>query len=182
MQYITELQDAHNDWTYGQLRAEWKKKYHRDISNWKINNILQSASPPFSEKVLREESMARNTLEAIEFRAQYCLRAIRWDRDDLVFIDETGFNKHLRRTRGRSRVGVNAVKPLKTTAGIRLNMCCAVSPRWGVVHYQITEDKWGQRMFASFLTAMQRNPVMQTSKITDEYVARCTDHVCKCYQ
>ena len=82
-----------------------------------------------------------------------------------MFLNETGFNKHIRRRRGRSRVGVNAVQLVRTAAGVRLNMCCAVSARWGIVHDEITTGEWNQQMFASFLTQMMRSPVFQTSKI-----------------
>ena len=82
-----------------------------------------------------------------------------------MFLDETGFNKHIRRNRGRSRVGVNAVQLVKTAAGVRLNVCCAVSPKWGILHYEITTGKWNQHMFASFLTKLLSGPVFQTSKI-----------------
>ena len=58
-----------------------------------------------------------------------------------MFLDETGFNQHIRRRRGRSRVDVNAVQLVRTAAGVRLNMCCAVSLRWGIVHDEITTAK-----------------------------------------
>ena len=60
--YITELQDAHNEWAYDQLRAAWKDKYHRTISDWKIGQVLRASDPPFSEKLLREERTLRATL------------------------------------------------------------------------------------------------------------------------
>jgi transposase len=83
----------------------------------------------------------------------------------LIFIDETGFDKNIRRKRGRSRKGKGAVQVLKTAAGVRLNLCCAVSPRWGIVHYEIITGSYDQYVFSSFLTELMKSPVMQTSKI-----------------
>jgi hypothetical protein len=104
----------------------------------------------------------RNSPENIEKRKQYSLRAITWDKEKLIFIDESGFTKHIVRKRGRSRKSKIAVQIQKTAAGTRLNVCAAVSPVFGLVYHEVITSTWNQVQFSGFLTRLMARPLMQS--------------------
>ena len=92
------MQDEHNEWRYKDIRAEFEKRFNKKISDGKINTILKEGK--FSEKNLQQVPAERNSPENIEKRKQYSLRARNWAKKDLIFIDESGFTKHIVCRRG----------------------------------------------------------------------------------
>ena len=86
-----------------------------------------------------------------------------WDRSRLIFLDETGFDKHIHRRRGRSQRGRPAYFTEPTAAGNRLNMCAAVSPEFGLVMHRVLLTSWNQAEFASFMQALVAHPLLQSA-------------------
>ena len=72
----------------------------------------------FSTKQIRIIPEARNDPDNIEARAVYCQWAGDIDEKDLVFVDEPGFNLHLRRKRARSRIGEHASVEVPTSGKV----------------------------------------------------------------
>jgi hypothetical protein len=111
-QSICEWQDEKNDITYAQIREKFKQKYPDSslpLSNFLIYQTLTTAAPRnFSTKQLEHVPRERNTPENIRKRKEYCQIASRWNDTDLIFSDEFGVNLHIKRGRGRSRVGTPA--------------------------------------------------------------------------
>jgi len=106
---ICQAQADHNDWGYEQLKKAWKEARPdstRCPSNYTIHKWLKEAD--FTDKLLIPVPQARNAPYNIEARKEYCARAAGWDRDALVFIDETSFDRNLHRSRGRSKKGTVA--------------------------------------------------------------------------
>jgi hypothetical protein len=106
---LGEIQDRNNAITYKDLREQWKDatgNYEKKLSNATINKILKEQK--FSTKCLYHTPLERNSIENIEKRKQYSIEAASYDINDIVFLDETGFNLHTNRNRGRSRIGVRA--------------------------------------------------------------------------
>ena len=157
---VEKMQDDHNEWRYKDIRQEFKRLFNKDISDWKISSILNAGN--FTEKNLQQVMAQRNSPENIEKRKQYSLRAITWDKEKLIFIDESGFTKHIVRKRGRSRKSKIAVQIQKTAAGTRLNVCAAVSPVFGLVYHEVITSTWNQVQFSGFLTRLMARPLMQS--------------------
>ncbi|MGH7239586.1 MAG: IS630 family transposase [Candidatus Saccharimonadales bacterium] len=149
---LVEIQNRHNDATYAQLRGMWKQQTgsNKKLSDAKIYTILQQHN--FSTKNLVPVPVARNTPEAIHKRYEYCVEAITWPREQIVFIDETGFDKHMHRRRGRSKKGTLATYSEPTNAGGRVNVCAAVKHGVGLLAYTIILTSWNQKEFAAFMT------------------------------
>jgi len=125
---------------------------NKKLSNGTIHRILQQYN--VTTKTLEHIPIARNSLEVKLKRKAYCLEAISWDRESLVFIDETGFNLHLHKRRGRSSRGAPAVALETNNPGERLNVCAAVSPAHGLLYYRIKVGSWDQWEFRDFINQL----------------------------
>ena len=89
--------------------------------------------------------------ENIEARKQYCLRAIRFEENDLCFVDETGFNLHTSRRRGRSRIGERAYRESVSQRGGNISLCAAISPKRGLLHYKVKLGAFNSEEYVAFL-------------------------------
>ena len=88
-------------------------------------------------KLLRTLPLSRNTTEAIQSRREYAeifLREMPADRRTIIWLDECGFNLHLRRRHGRARSGMRATVTVPNSRGQNLSECAAMSKE-GLVHY-----------------------------------------------
>ena len=111
---MATLQIENNKWTYEQIRQEWRRwwsRRHNDEeaptpSDYTLRRAYDEAD--ITDKNLEWVPEARNDASHIEWRKTYCTEAITWDRHKLIFIDETGFNKHTHKRRGRSVRGQRA--------------------------------------------------------------------------
>ena len=74
--------------------------------------------------------------------------------DQLVFVDECGFNLWTSRTKGRSPVGQRAVRIVNRQRGANLTVCIAVSPRYGLVHYMFVRGGMTKIIFAQFVNEL----------------------------
>ena len=99
---------------------------------------------------------SRDTPELIERRRLYCLDAIHWPRDTLIFIDEVGFDRNQKRRRGRSRRGRPATLTVPDSQGPRINVCAAVSPQYGMVQYEPVLGTWDSFRFRDFMSRLTR--------------------------
>lgn len=160
---LIQLQQQHNDWTYSQLRSEWQRMTNssKHLSNGTIKAMLDRNH--ITSKNLIPIPVARNTQAAIDERKGYCEQAITWDRDMLIFIDETGFDKHLYRKRGRNTRGRIATYSQVTSAGNRLNVCAAVSPVYGIIMYRVLLSSWNQEEFSHFINDLLKHPLVNHS-------------------
>jgi len=151
---LADIQNTHNDATYKQLRALWQQQTgsNKPLSNGKIASILKTHH--ITSKNLIPVPVARNTPANIQKRAEYCLRAMTWDRDKVIWIDETGFDKHIHRRRGRSPRGKIATYTEPNNAGGRVNICAAVNSVMGLLSYRMLLTSWNQDEFAEFISKL----------------------------
>ena len=159
---VCDAQAANNDASYEQLRQAWRAANPtstRCPSNDTIHKWL--AEEDFTNKRLIPVPQARNQPFNINARKAYCIEAAGWDRDTLVFIDETSFDRNLHRTRGRSKKGTVATYTRLNSPGPGIKVCAAVSPTWGLVMYEAQLTAWNGEDFARFLTALCQLPTMQ---------------------
>ena len=156
LNYVAQLQKEHNEWTYSQLRAAWREKFGsaKKLSNHIIWKALSISN--ITTKMLEEEPEARDDPETIATRKAYC-QAIHWSRDSIIFIDEVGYTLWQRR-RGRSVRGRPARVKLTNAKGPRINVCAAVSPRYGLVYYQCLLTSCNGERFRDFMHHLSGSP------------------------
>ena len=175
---MATLQIENNKWTYEQIRQEWRRwwsRRHNDEeaptpSDYTLRRAYDEAD--ITDKNLEWVPEARNDASHIEWRKTYCTEAITWDRHKLIFIDETGFNKHTHKRRGRSVRGLRAHAIETNSAGSRLNICAAVSPVLGMVKYEIMLTSYNKDEFSHFMQGLLEHPLLQ-----NESCIICMDNV-----
>ena len=165
---LADIQEQHHQWTYDQVRAEWKLwwsgQHNGGDAPTPSNFTLAKALDMFnkSTKNLEWVPETRNDDEHIEWRFKYCTEAINWTRGNLIFVDETGFNKHIHRKRGRSAKGTRAHALETNSAGPRINLCAAVSTAQGLVKYKCILTSYNTAEFANFMQELLETPLLQT--------------------
>jgi len=102
LKYVADLQNEHNEWTYQQIRRAWQEHFQisKKLSDWTIHRALNLHG--FTSKNLTLIPESRDDPATIEERRKYCLKAAHWPRDAVIFIDEVGFTRNQKRTRGIS--------------------------------------------------------------------------------
>ena len=76
------------------------------------------------------------------------------NREELVFIDETGFNFHCVRTRGCAHRGQRAVRVVNGRRGGNFTLCLAISNTRGLVFHTLQDRGMTSEKFIEFLEAV----------------------------
>ena len=73
-----------------------------------------------------------------------------------VYIDESGFNIHLMRTRGRAPAGTRAVRTVCGSRGRNISFITAISNQLedGIIYHEVVEGSVNQDMFAGFIQSI----------------------------
>jgi transposase len=102
---------------------------------------------------LRAIPETRNSPNNIEARLQYAQwfsEHIPYDRRSVIFIDECGFNLHLRRKFGRAKIGENATILVPASKGRNVSMAAALNED-GMVYLKIRIGGYNAFLFKEFL-------------------------------
>ena len=125
---------------------------HQEDEQWQDSQPIERVSSdhegPHSTPSCSQHS--RDHREAAGVR----MEAMQWSRDEVIFIDETGFDKHIHRRRGRSKRGTLATYTQPNSAGTRVNVCAAVKPAVGLLSYRLLLTTWNQKEFAAFINQL----------------------------
>ena len=73
-----------------------------------------------------------------------------------VYIDESGFNIHLMRTRDRAPAGTRAVRTVCGSRGRNISFISAISNQHedGIIYHEVVEGGVNQDMFAGFIQSL----------------------------
>ena len=73
-----------------------------------------------------------------------------------VYIDESGFNIHLMRTRGRAPAGTRAVRTVCGSRGRNISFITAISNQYpdGIIYHEVVEGRVNQGMFAGLIQSI----------------------------
>ena len=73
-----------------------------------------------------------------------------------VYVDESGFNLHLMRTRGRAPVGERAIRTVCGSRGRNVTFITAISDRHedGIIYHEIVDGGVNKKRFADFLQSL----------------------------
>jgi len=103
-------------------------------------------------KKLDDASVERNSLATKEKRREYAAwLAAEGVNQNMVYLDECGFNLHTRRTSGGARVGQRAVRQVAASRGKHLNLLMAISPAVGIIFHEIIIGSVNGERFQYFL-------------------------------
>ncbi len=160
-QLAEEIQDNCSTKTYRQILDELFDATGEDFAISTISKKLLNAPVRFTTKTTVRIPIERNTPSLIASRAEYCKEAARWEVDEILFLDETGFNLHLARHRGRSRIGTRATVVQPSSKGANITVVAALSPKRGLVHWKSKLGSFCAPDYAEFVRECLRLPALQ---------------------
>ena len=148
---VIELQDANHSATLRKIADEFKEASGQSISSSSVSRIL--ADNDFTTKQLIHLPAERNSPANLRLRADFSLWVVEQDRSSLVFVDETGFNLHLRRKRGRSKKARRAYVQQPANKQVNISVLAALSPTRGLLKFEMkigAYDADGKAFFSFF--------------------------------
>lgn len=127
-----------------------------------INNGLRELK--ITLKLASAELDRMNNPRTLELRQKYAREFTQWvpqQREKLIFIDECGFNLHLRRSQARSKIGSRARIVLPTVRGRNVTLIAAIN-NGGVVHQMVIANSTvNADRFKTFLQGLLEKIVPQ---------------------
>jgi len=139
------------DVTLRELRTRLATELTIEVTKKTISNALKRSG--FTVKLLRRLPASRNCTATIEARfvyAQKYLNEAPADRRSIIWIDECGFNLHVRRTCGRSRRGERASITVANGRGHNVSVCAAMSEE-GFLHEKLRPGAYNAEEFCVYL-------------------------------
>ena len=105
-------------------------------------------------------------------------------RENLLYLDEAGFNLHTVRTRGRARVGERAVRQVLAARGRNLNLILTISARGGIVYYETVVGSVTAEVMAHYFDNLSEvieeeqavDLIMDNAPVHNGATMRCNNH------
>ena len=190
--YLVEQQYADHEKTYQQLQTAFKAKFNKNIDCSTIKRIIVDEND-YTTKMLIKVPIQRNLPVNIAKRKEYCVRMIMKEKKKLVFIDESPFHLHMRRSRGRSLRGRRAFSLVKgSRSDFSVSVLAAMCPTIGLMYYEISSHKNDGDRFCEFFANLLKNvlvfqsrsfefvmdnaPIHQAKKLEDVLEGQRVDH------
>jgi transposase len=146
--------DERPDLTLSQLRDRLMDELSIIVSTKSISNALDRIG--FTTKLLRSLPISRNCPETVQARREYAQRFFSDappDHRNIIWVDECGFNLHLRRRFGRfgrARRGQRATIEVPNSRGHNISVCAAMSEE-GFLHEHLFPGAYNTERFCVFL-------------------------------
>ena len=102
--------------------------------------------------------LGRNTPTTIENRYEYVRQSIRNSNERTIFLDEAGFNLHLRRHRGRNVIGKRATTSLPSSRGGNISVMIALSQN-GILHHHVQLGSYNAEKLLQFSISLWMTPL-----------------------
>jgi hypothetical protein len=148
---LAHMVDARPDITLQQLQTRLLGEFGVNVTSKTISTALTKIG--FTFKLLRPIPESRNTPETIESRHQYARAFMETgpiNQRDIIWVDEVGFNLHLRRTHGRARRGQLASMVVPNGRGRNISIAAAMSED-GFLYHKINMGAYNAVLFMAFL-------------------------------
>lgn len=123
------------------------------------NNIIHSSVPTicrtlkemnYTRKVLTKIPINRNSAENKNIRCVYGNELANISDNNLIFVDETGFNLHLAPRRGYSPINQKCFINVPNSKGTNVSLLCAISVH-GIVAWAIKIGPFDSEAFRNFI-------------------------------
>jgi hypothetical protein len=155
-QRVCALQREHNEWTQQQIIDQLKRErddvdasedtpldlmaalMHHLPAQQTVSDILRRRG--FSEKRLTIECEAKNEERVKDLRFDYhAAYSALHTAQNTIFFDETAWSSTTTRHRGRSEIGVPAVKKADVVKGVHISVVAAFTPERGIIAWKSFE-------------------------------------------
>ena len=103
----------------------------------------------------------RNTRENIAKRKVFAQEMGQILEERLVYIDESPFNLHMNRKRGRSKKGRRAYNEVKGSRGANITVLAAFSASHGLIKYIAQTGSFTQESYNAFFQELLREPSIE---------------------
>jgi transposase len=116
-----------------------------------VSNALTKMK--YTIKLLRTIPASRNCPTTVQARLEYAqrfLNEVPADRRNIIWLDESGFNLHLRRKYGRARCGLHANITVANSRGRNISICAAMSEE-GLLWDRLRPGAYTADSFCEFL-------------------------------
>ena len=147
-EFIEEAQEERHSKTYLQISQEYQEKFGEKISLESISRVLKKRR--FSTKMMISVPAERNTRENIAKRKVFAQEMGHIPEERLVYIDESPFNLHMNRKRGRSKKGRRAYNEVKGSRGANITVLAAFSASHGLIKYIAQTGSFTQESYNAF--------------------------------
>jgi transposase len=107
----------------------------------------------YTVKLLRAMPLSRNCPATIQSRKEYALHFLSnapADRRQILWIDECGFNLHIRRKFGRAKIGMRASVTVANNRGTNISVSAAMNEE-GLLYEQLRPGAYNAESFHTFL-------------------------------
>jgi len=124
------------------------------VSKQSVSKILTKLG--ITIKLLRAIPVSRNCPETLQARLEYghkFLNDAPADRKNIIWVDECGFNLHIRRKYGRSRRGEHATITVPNGRGRNISACAAMSEE-GFLYEVLRPGAYNAEAFCVFLEGL----------------------------
>jgi len=147
--YIYDEMDNNASITYSAIQKKVLQTFSVNLHISTVAKFLKNML--FTTKNLTVIPEDRNSVRIKLIRKEYCTNDLENTNKGLeVFIDESGFNFHSHRTRGRSIAGTTAVQTVQTQKGSNISLLAAMSSE-GVLHRRVVKGSVTKDIFECFL-------------------------------
>lgn len=150
-QALLDWVDNEADTTLKTLAERILNRFGIAVSQSTVSRALSRNG--FTLKLLRQIPESRNSPEVIAARKDYAnvfMRDQPIDRKCIVWVDETGFNLHLRRKYGRALAGLRANVVVANSRGANISICAAMSEE-GLLVNKVHRGSYTAVLFVEFL-------------------------------
>ena len=118
------------------------------VSNSTISRKLNKIG--VTRKILNILPVQRNTQDNIDARAIYASEISHIRPENLVFLDELGFNNHTKRSYGYSTKNSKAYYPANASKSKNISLLCAITLN-GCIAYEYKEGSFNSDSFSNFI-------------------------------
>ena len=163
---VTNIYDNNNELTQKEVKEELEN-LSVPISQPTISRILKKAK--YTRKRLTKIPVERNTPQMIGSRRLYARSVANIRDENLIFLDECGFNRHTSREYGYSPKNSKAVKFVNGNRGKNISLLCMIKMD-GSVEYDIHSGAINAQILKNFLEeklTVNDNPNNRTTLILD---------------
>jgi len=153
-----EALDALSEWVHERpditLRGvcdKLQREHSISVSQQTVSKALTHIG--FTVKLIRATPLSRNCPSTIQARREYSQRFLAdapVDCRDVIWVDKTGFNLHLRRKYGRAQKGNRATISVANSRGKNISICVAMSAE-GFLCDRINPGSYNAEIFFQFL-------------------------------
>lgn len=153
-QVILDWVDNRPDMTLQAISTKLQHELQIYLSKKTIATALTKAG--FTFKLSRAIPYSRNSPDVIAARRQYAQtfhHETPLDSRSIIWIDETGFNLHLRRRHGRAPAGLRANLTVPNNRGRNISICGAMSEE-GFLAHKVHFGAFNAVLFCEFLRSL----------------------------